>query len=67
MGVQGVIWNRGGTTSYGNGTENHELCPGFFVHEKTISAVKSVEFVIDRMYNTKMLLMGYHFSECSEF
>jgi hypothetical protein len=31
------------------GNENHELISGFLVHERMISAVKRVEFVIDRM------------------
>jgi CRISPR/Cas system-associated protein Cas7 (RAMP superfamily) len=48
--VQEVRWDRGGTTSYGNGIENHELRLGFSVHKRTISAFKSVEFVSDRMY-----------------
>ena len=56
MGVGEVGWGKGGTLRagdyiffYGKGNENHQLGTGFFVHRRSLSAGKGVEFVSDRM------------------
>jgi len=37
------------TFFYGNGTTNHHLGTGFFIHIGTISAGKTIEFISNRM------------------
>jgi hypothetical protein len=56
VGVQEVGWEKGGTERaedytflYGQGNGDHQLGTGFFVHKRIVSAVRSVEFVSDRM------------------
>jgi exonuclease III len=56
VGVQEVRWEGDGsepageyTFFYVKGNENNELDTGLFVHKRIISAVRRVEFAIDRM------------------
>jgi hypothetical protein len=56
VGVQEVRWDKDGTEPAGdytffngNGNADHHLGTGFFVHKGSISAVKRVGFVSDRM------------------
>ena len=56
VGVQEVWWDKDGTVRpgdynffYGKRNENYQLGTEFFVHHRTVSAVKRVEFISDRM------------------
>ena len=57
VGVQEVRWDKGGTQQaenyflslFGKGNDNHQLEKGFFVHQRTVPAVKREELVSDRM------------------
>jgi hypothetical protein len=71
VGAQKVKWEGSVTELAGEYTffykkafENHELCAGFFVHKRIISAVKTVEFVVERM--SFMMLRGRWCRHCSE-
>ena len=46
---RGTVRAEGYNFFYGKGNENHQFGTGFFVHHRTLSAVKTVEFVSDRM------------------
>jgi hypothetical protein len=56
VGAQEDRWEGGGTKAareytffYGKRNENHEFGTGFSVQKRIVSAVKGVEFIIDRM------------------
>ena len=56
VGVQEVRWDKGGTVRagdynffYGKGNENYQFGTGFFVHHRTVSAVKKIELVGNRV------------------
>jgi exonuclease III len=62
--VQEVRWEKGGTEQpedytflYEQGNGDHQLGIGFFVHKKTVPAVRRVEFIGDRMSYT--ILRGH--------
>jgi hypothetical protein len=56
VGVQEVRWEKGGTERaedytffYGQGNGDHQLGTDFFVHKRIALAVRTVEFITDRM------------------
>jgi len=49
VGQRGHSKSRGYNFFYGKGNENHQLGIGSFVHHRIVSAVKTAEFVSDRM------------------
>jgi hypothetical protein len=73
VGVQRVRWQGSGTVpagqyafSNGEGNKNHELGTWSFVHKRTISAVKRIESVSDRMpQNIERPIVSCYCTECS--
>jgi hypothetical protein len=64
VGAQEVRWEKGGTVRkgdckffYGKGSENRQLGTGFVLHHRIVSAVKTEEFVSDRV--SCMVLKGH--------
>jgi hypothetical protein len=64
VGVEDVRWDKEDTVRAGNynflyrkENKNNELETGFFVHHRTVSAVKRVEFVSDRV--SHIVLRGH--------
>jgi len=49
VGKKGHRKSRGFYFFYGKGNKSHHLGTGFFVHHRTLSAVKSIQFISDRM------------------
>ena len=58
MGQRGNSKSKGLYFFYGKGDENHQLGTGFFVRHRTVSAVKSVDFVSDRVSYIHVVLRG---------
>jgi hypothetical protein len=56
VGVQEIRWEKGGTERaedytffYGQGNGDHQLGTGFFVRKRIVPAVRTVDFISDRM------------------
>jgi exonuclease III len=64
LGVQEVRWDKEGTVRageytffYGKGQDNHQLGTGFCVHQRIVSAFKTVEFVSARILSAERPLV----------
>jgi hypothetical protein len=64
VGVQEVRWEKGGTERaedcsffYGQGSGDHQLGTGFFVHKRIVPVVRREEFINDRM--SHIILRGF--------